>query len=556
MKRRIAVAAAFLALHVLIAGCDRQSADVPEESAPASETSIRTEPDKPDANGDAALPGSPGVTAEPAGPSEPPASPSSDETEPPNGQAELVCLDPAKTSGGWRLVGKDFGYELGSDWKDAVVVQTLLSPPGSGKSMVVQITRWNPDGPSGLFRKDAIVLDFSDRNEPACTVYPLFEANVNDSYNADSVTAVYGFLDADRLLYVAAGDHPFTGNPTYRVQTLDIRTGEIETLFPDVPGTPMDDHFARSWLTADKGKLVLNSYRTGMLWTFDLIRREVRQSGLRFPHEWPLYLTVPSPDGELFWYTDFHNEKYRLHDTFGEPVAEMPFSQGFGAYPPFRWTPDGRFAAYAYTRDQAREHIIDADETYHIAPQGIRFLDRRGRAVRTVETPTGSDEYVELAAWMDKGGEALLHYFRLDRSNPDPNRQPEKITLRFERLRLDTGERIALRTESDAGSAAGWEHAVYVLPVSGGRLYRIDTANNRVATELNHACGLVMPDAGAGERAWYDLSEDGDTATLYRFDADRKTASVIRVEAPFGRLPEAVAHDWLIADTKYIRLGN
>jgi hypothetical protein len=559
MKRRFAMAAAFLILLVLAAACDRKSADGPEQSAPASETSFRAEPDRPDADGIPAMPGSPGGTVEPIGPSEPPASPSSyaSETEPPDGQAGLVCFDSAETSVGWRLVGKDFGYELESDLKDAVVVQTLLSSPGSGNSKVVQITQWNPDGPSGLFRKDAIVLDFADRNEPACTVYPLFEANVSDSYNVDSVTEAYGFLDADRLLYVAAGDHPFTGNSTYRVQTLDIRTGETEVLFPDVPGATTDEFFARSWLTADKNKLVLNAYRTGKLWTFDLARREVRQSGRRFPHEWPLILTVSSPDGELFWYTDICNEKYRLYDAFGEPVAEMPFSQGFDAYPPFRWTPDGRFAAYAYTRNQAREHVIDADEVYHIAPQGIRFLDRRGRTVPAVETPEGSEEYVELAAWIGNGEEALLHFFKLDRDNLYPDRRPAKITLRYERLRLDTGERTALQTVANAGNAAGWTQAVYVPPISGGELlYRIDTANNRLAEEPSHAYGLVLPDAGAGEWAWYNLSEDGDSAALYRFDADKKTASVIRVEAPFGRFPEAVVHDWLIANTMYIRLGD
>ena len=128
-----------------------------------------------------------------------------------------------------------------------------------------------PLAPVTHFRKDAVNLDFSGGNEPAWTVYPLFEARVNNDDNVDSLTIAYGFLDADRLLFVSAGDHPVTGDLTYRVQNLHIRTGETGVLFPDIPGAPMDEFFAGGWLTEDKSRLVLNTNQSGKLWTFDLV---------------------------------------------------------------------------------------------------------------------------------------------------------------------------------------------------------------------------------------------------------------------------------------------
>jgi len=556
MAKRLAMAA-LLVLLVLLSGCDRKNADGPEGSARASDTLNPAEPGGTDAAGETATPELPGETAEPAGPTEPPAVRPSDASEAglPGDNAELVCFDPAETAAGWRLVGKDYGFELASDLRDAAMVQTLLSPHDSGNPLVVQLARWNPDGPSGLFRKDAVILDFSDRNVPACTVYPLFEAYVNDSYNADSVTNAFGFLDADRLLYVAAGDHPVTGDLTYKVRTLNIRTGQTEVLFPDIPGTPMDDFFADGWLTEDKSKLVLNTYHSGKLWTLDLARREVWQSGRLFSHEWPLTFIHPSPDGKLFWYTDIASAKYRLHTADGEPVAEMPFPPGFDQYPPFRWSPDGRYASYAYTRDVSEKHIVGSDEIYHIAPQEVRFLDRRGRTYLTVKTPEGSGEYVESAAWLDDGKEVLLHFFKLDR--PIPGQRPKKVTLGYERLRPDTGKRTALQIIANAEGPAGWENSVYVPSITGdGSLYRIDLAKNRLMVEHSHAYGFPVPDAGTGEWAWYSWIEGEDAVILYRFDKEKRTAAVFHPESPYGRLPDAVVLDWLIAGSSYIRLGK
>src|SRR5690606_42030087 len=73
------------------------------------------------------------------------------------------------------------------------------------------------------------------------------------------------------------------------------------------------------YTTLFRSKLVLNTYQSGKLWTFDLVRREVRQSGRFYPHFWPFTLTVPSPDGELFWYEDVTSQTYRLLDAFDEP---------------------------------------------------------------------------------------------------------------------------------------------------------------------------------------------------------------------------------------------
>jgi len=449
-----------------------------------------------------------------------------------------------------KLVKTDRGFELQGDAQESpTVLQTLISPPRDGKRLVVQIARrTTSDGRVTRFRKDAVVLDFAGRNEPAWRVFPLFEAYVNDDYYVDSVTEAYGFLDADRLLHVAAsGNNPATGDFSYRVQTLDIRTGAIGVLFPDIPGAPVNEFFGRGWLTADKGTLVLNTYQTGKLWTFDLGKREVRQSERFFPHVWPFYHIVPSPDGELFWYMDHRNRKYRLHRADGEPVAQAAFPSGYDDYPPFEWTPDGRYTAYAYTRDRTDDHIISPGEVDQIAPQGIRFFDRRGNIVLTVETAKGSGEYVELAAWIDEGREALLHFFKLDRSNRQPGDPPEKMTLRYERLRIPDGERTALQRVEDP---AQLERSVYVSQRPNGSLYRIDNANNRIYME--NGFGIVVPDDTSAQWAWY--TEEGEDAILNRFDSERDVVSAQKMKRP-DRWPDAVVHDWLVAGPSYIRIA-
>ena len=463
-------------------------------------------------------------------------------------EGELACSGETEPFGKLTLVKTDSGFELQDGGREPpAVMQTLLSPPGNGTRYAVQIVRRTVGDAVTRYRKDAIVLDFVGRNEPTCRAYPLFEAYVNDMYNVDSVTEAYGFLDADRLLYVAAsGDDPTTGQFSYRVLTLDLRTGKNEVLFADIPGAPTDEFFAPGWLTADQNTLVLQTYQTGKLWTFNLGKREVRQSARLFPHSWPFILTVPSPDGALFWYTDVERREYRLHRADGTPVARVAFPPGFDDYPPFRWTPDRRFAAYAYTRDQSDDHVLGSDEVIRFAPQGIRFFDRRGKLALTVETNRNSGEYVELAAWLDNGQEALLHFFKVNRSGIPP----EKQTLRYERLRIDTGERTAL-TIADAPSTLA--HPVYALPPQSGPLYWIDNANNRIYAE--RLTGVTLQNDTSAPWAWYALDEERQNAVLYRFDAEQKAVSALTLETP-APWPDAIVHDWLMANASYIRIAR
>lgn len=569
MKRRITMLLCIIL--VAAAGCAHDTAEpvgsmLTAEPSPSAETGKSGENGE---NGETAAPGASGGTDEPsrswnasAGKSADPAgteraegenggAPGAPETGTTDGESGGAGTGGTTPFGELTLVKTRNGFELRDGGRDSpVVLQTLISPPRDGKRYAVQIARRTSGDGVTRFRKDAIVLDLADRNEPAFRVFPLFEAYVNDTYNVDSVTEAYGFLDADRLLYVAAsGDDPAAGNFSYKVQTLDIRTGEIEVLFADIPGAPMDEFFARGWLTADKNTLVLNTYQTGKLWTFDLGKREVRQSERLFPHSWPFYLTVPSPDGVLFWYTDHERQEYRLHKADGTPVAQVAFPSGFDEYPPFRWTPDGRYAAYAYTRDQAAEHVISSDEVHRIAPQGIRFFDRRGKRTLTVETNRNSGEYVELAAWIDEGQEALLHFFKLDRSDRQPGEPPEKQTLRYERLRIDTGKRTVLQTVGDPAQLA---QTVYVPPLLNGPLYRIDHANNRIYKD--HLIGVTLSNDASAEWAWYAVDEERKDAILYRFDAERGVISAQRMETPYP-WPDAIVHEWLVAGSTYIRVA-
>jgi len=531
-----------LGMLLAAAGCDGDRPDDAAGNAKAAEEA--SDP----AYGESRGYGEDRVSGTADGMNEPTSPFGSPDTEGPEKGKGPVCLDGSDHFTELTLAETDDGFELKSaDAESPFVMQTLLLPNRDGENKVVQIVRRLSEGEVTLYRKDAVVFDFADRNVPACQGYPLFEAYVDDVYNVDSVAEAYGFLDADRLLYVAAvGDDPATKIHSYRVQTINILTGAIEVLFNDIPGAPTDDLFAKGWLTADRGTLVLNTYHTGMLWTFDLVKREVRKSERSFPHFWPVFNTVPSPDGELFWYTASSDRKYRLYTLDGELLAELPHAGDYEDYPPLRWSPDGRYAARSYMREHRGEHDADSIVTHDLVPQGIHFVDRRGKIQRTVETSPGSGEYLELAAWIDGGAEALIHVFKWESVEPSPDESTIR-TIRYERLRLDTGERIALEVVDNPMEG---QNVVYVPPLQNGPLYRIDTENHRIYREP--LVGVAWPNVTDAKWAWYAIDEERGNSVLFRLDPERGVVAQ-RLEVP-PRWPDAIVDQWFVSGSSYVRI--
>jgi hypothetical protein len=505
-------------------------------------------------------------------PSDRAADDASDQTEPENG---AVCLAKTEHFDELRLVRTDTGFELGSAGQTSSIwPQTLLFPGTAGPDRelraaqpdqefrAVQIVRRLSVGQGTLFRLDAVLLDFSNPDSLTCAGYPLFESPVHDTYNVDSIAMAYGFLADDRLLFVAAaGDAPVApsasaaANVSYQVQAIDFRTGAIEVLVPEIPDAPMDDFFSRGWLTADGTRFVMNAHDTGMLWTFDLVNREVRLSDRRFKNHWPITNTWPSPDGHLFWYTGADDPVVQLCGTDGNLIAAVPVDGTGFSYPHFLWAPDGQYAAQHFIRKD-RNYVYDSDAMRFVTPHGIHFFDRRGRLAGTVETSPESGEFVELAAWLGDGAEALIHFFELveEAALSEPHAShfiagdgTNIRTIRYERLRIETGERTILRLADEPMEGHDLIHA---LPLGNNPLYWIDAGNHRIVPEP--LTGSTIPLVAGADWAWYAIDREQGNSLLVRADREKGIIAQ-RLELP-PVWPDALIGRWLVSGASYDRI--
>jgi hypothetical protein len=408
------------------------------------------------------------------------------------------------------------GFRLTHGDKDGFSMsQTLVSPPIEGTSYAVHIVRSNNGGPEISFRRDAVVVNPA---KAEFRIFPLYSALVDDMYGPDSVAVAYGFLDDRHLVYVSVvNDANRAGGYYYRVEKLNILTGEATILFPEIPDAPTDDHYAPGWLNDAKDTLVLNSYGTGQLWSFDLLKGEIIRPEANFGHSWAFYLTVASPDGERFWYSDYEKNEYRLHDKTGRLLSEVAFSKGYNQYPAFLWSLDSRYAVNQDTREQSAENIINDDgEAYIIAPERIRFFNRQGQLIRTVQTDKGSGKYIEVAGWLDDAdGVVLLYEYELDRSTQP---EPTKINYRYRLLNLMSGVTHVLQIEPDL------TRLIHSVPArtsqnsygADQRIYWIDTQRKLITISLEN--GIRLAETDENQDAWVTNLYGEQPAIFHEFD--------------------------------------
>lgn len=332
-------------------------------------------------------------------------------------------------------------YVSGSEEEGLHVSQTLVSPSIEGTSYAVHIIRMYTEEPQVNLRRDAVVVDPKTAEFRS---FPLYNAQVEDSYGADSIAIAYGFIDDQHLLYVSiVNDVNRTDGYYYRVEKLNIMSGEATVLIPEVPNVSTTDYFAPGWLNSSKDTLVLNSYESGQLWSIDLVKGEISLAEDRFGHPWPFFAIANSPDGERFWYSDYSNKEYRLHDKTGRSLSKISFGEGYEQYPSFQWSPDSQYAAKQDTLEKNDDHIInDEGEAYIIAPKRIRFFGRDGELIRTIQGGLSKDKkssrYIEIAGWLDnEDAVVLLHEYDLDRSTSS---HPTKINASYRLLDIKSGK--------------------------------------------------------------------------------------------------------------------
>lgn len=427
---------------------------------------------------------------------------------------------------------------------DVFVRDTWVSPAGGGPALAVHIARSIGDETIPLYRQYAIVVDPATREQ---TIYSLTDAYVRDSYNVDSVARAYGFIDDRRLLYVAAvGDDPVGGAFTYRIATLDIRTGDVATIIQELPGAPMDEFFVPGWLVADSKELVLNTHQSGLMWRIDIERQTAELTENRYPHEWPFFLTVPSPDGERLWYTDVHNRSYKLYELDGKLLTEFPFIDGFDQYQPFMWSPDGQYATFAYTDDRDRKHVIAEHEVYEAATQHIRIYDRQGKLVRTISADGAKGDYVEPAGWLP-GGELLLRHYKLDRSGE----RPVKTGFSFELLAVSGGTLTALELV-DAPEAL-----TNAAPAYDKRLRALSwiDAQARTVWQTSDGSTVLLSSPDADNVHWventYGDGEANNYSTLRAYNRTADAWSSLQPDRLIDYSPVLVGDSWITGNDLY-----
>ncbi|WP_274364290.1 hypothetical protein [Paenibacillus thermotolerans] len=467
-----------------------------------------------------------------------------DKPTPTDGTNFRLQLKAEKTADGFNVAH--------SDTDGFYVMQTLASPATEGVSYAVHIVRTHTEGEQGIhYRKDAVIVNPETEEVRA---FPLYDVTVGDMYGIDSVGGAYGFLKDGQLLFVSAvTDESREGGYYYRVEKLNIVTGEKEVVFSEIPDAKTDDHFAPGWMNEEKNMLVLNSYREGRLWAFDLTTSEIVRPKQSFSHSWPFYLTVPSPDGERFWYSDYTKSEYRLHDQTGLLVASVPFSKGYAKYPAFLWSPDSRYAALQDTRDQSGDHIVEhGPEIDDFAPQRIRFYDREGKPVRTIQTAQGSGRYIELAGWLEaENGVVLLHEYELERK---PESDPVIINSSYSLLHLASGGKKELRIEPDAARLQEPVPARIGQTFDAARrgLYWVDPKQLLITLAAEN--GMWLSEPGQSRYAWV-TNLYGPEPGVYR-EIDLTTGK--RSEKPIGSgLNDAIlaGSDWLVwGDMNYTRV--
>ncbi|MFC5529262.1 hypothetical protein [Cohnella yongneupensis] len=374
-------------------------------------------------------------------------------------------------------------------------------------------------------------------------VYSLFEAVLEDDYSSDAITMAYGFLDDRKLLYVAVvNDANRKGGYYYSAQTLDILNGQRETVLDlDIDATSIS-YFAARWLNESKDRLILNS-NSGPLWIIDLAKREMKQHPRSFETSWPFLFNGISPDGERFWHD-------RLYDASGRALADGPSTDGDVQYPEFRWSPDSRYSIFQDTRDHSDEHEMEDNGEYiEIATERIRFFDKQGNLLRTVQTKAGSGRYIEVAGWLDVDGFVLLREYRLE---PSPEYENVKVKgdIHYRLLNLASGKSTELKVTDDIAKLTS------PVPVrekgSLSILAMVDV--DHLLVEGVGRFGYWLSKPGDKKLAWVAAYSDRDDIGDYRtFDLSSGKLTKQPIVLNYDKMLK-LGEGWLISGANYTRL--
>lgn len=389
---------------------------------------------------------------------------------------------------------------------DHYSMKSLFSPAIHHAELSVQLTsREISDDNLSIVRQDIVVVH---PDTMAYYTFPLFEAIVNDTYSVSSVARIFDFVDPMHVVYVAViGNDKENGEFTYSVEKMNIISGEKEVIVAALPDVSKEIGYWRGWFS--ENKTTLNLIGTlGQMWTVELDSGDVMMAETMFRNDWPFFNSTPSPDGELFWYMNTSNRHYELYDKYGQLIDRIPFGTGYDAYPALLWSPDSRYASYAFTYERDGEHVIMEGEAYIFAPQEVHVYDDEGKLLYDVSTEIVDLDYVDVAGWLPDHDKALLHYYDLERENVFNETVVTKVNSSYALLDLVSGQIKPLTIKSTINSLSSYERA----QLDGyNHIYLIDLDEQLIWTSDTPVSSLSsMNDE---QMFWYEV--DAQTNRLY-----------------------------------------
>ncbi|SEB93357.1 hypothetical protein [Paenibacillus sp. GP183] len=393
------------------------------------------------------------------------------------------------------------GFKLESETKDGnfFVMQTLQIP---NSPRVVHIMRKiDINELNQRHYRESVVIIHPDTQE--MHVYSMTNSPITDEYSVDSVARVYGFIDDQRMVYVAVHGDNKTNKTTYSIDTLNVDTGKTETLFVNQPNDISQDFFTRGWLNEQRDTLVLSSYKGGQMWIFDLKHKTSRLMKGSYPNTWPQYSVHPAPDGNSFWFED------KLYDLQEKVIATIDMGKGFRMYPAVQWRKDSQYMVYHFTFNKDLKNVLGGEDGMIIAPQGIKFMNSVGKIVQKIEMDKTSSWRVELAGWVKGKDYAVLQYYQLH-IKAEGN-TPTKTDINYKLINLKTGELIHLQQADQMEQIVqpDW------LESSQSSLITVDLFNNRF-WGFNESV-IQLNNTASDKPMWVHFDYGTFVATLYQY---------------------------------------
>ncbi|WP_307557749.1 hypothetical protein [Paenibacillus sp. V4I7] len=419
----------------------------------------------------------------------------------------------ASTKEGFRIDHDEtFGFYL---------MQTLPTPRGDAVLHVVRRMDQSTAN-DAWFRKDLVLIKPETKE---VQIYTLMNGYTTDSYSTDSITQVLGFIDQEHIIYAAI--HGDQDTPTtYNIEKMNVYSGEMEVLFNNQPDNVSPDFYMPGWLNDKKEKLVINSFKEGTTWVFDLLNHNVIKLEEKFKNTWPQFALFPSPDGNLFWY---HGKLYNIQGQ----LIYAPNSLGrieLGLY----WSPDSRYTVRHFANDDKPENLLSGGENGILTPQSLTINDRTGKIVQQVET-NDPKVHLELVGWISDQQAAVIQYYEIDRSRPEDD---QKTKVNYKLMNLLTGVQKTLSPTKleDLTSSTKSRVRTYSCCTAPEIPFFVDTNNSTFWRSEDRA--IYLGQFTSGEHVWNVVDHRHAMTKIYVFSPltkkirtleDKKTISDIRL---------------------------